>query len=208
MRRYGCKALLSHGAGATDAACTFTVNEPTIDAIVLSESERRLELATTTDPSLHSALRRAWETLRRQPDDADGEQRIRHLEQAADRARERLKRAALLFVEGQLDKAGYDLARAAAERDLGAAETELTRRRANRAPAALPPLETVLRAAGSWRAVLREGSSQDRRVVLGTLIEMVIPEHVGWNEWQARIAWTSSGEALVHLMSTVNASAA
>jgi hypothetical protein len=208
VRRYGCKALLSRGAGATDAACTFTVNEPTIDTIVLSELEGRLNVATKTDPSLHSALRRAWETLRRQPDDADGEQRIRHLEQSADRARERLKRAALLFVDSRLDKAGYDLVRAEAERDLDAADSELTRRRTDRPPATLPPLETVLRAAGNWRAVLYEGSPQERRAVLGTLIEMVVPEHGGWNSWRAQITWTSTGEALSKLTSAASVAAA
>ena len=196
VHRYGCKAILSLGAAATDQACTFTVNAPTIDAAVLAEVGPLVEAATGDSAALSAALRRAWHTLRSNRGTGERELRIQHLEQVGARARDRLKRAALLFVDEQLDKAGYDLARAEAEHDIEVAEQELRRLRVDRPPTQLPPLETITRAAGGWRKLLETGATPGRGAVLAVLIETIVPEHVGWNAWRAHIAWTPAGEAL------------
>src|SRR5205823_779353 len=102
-------------------------------------------------------VRRAWAELQTRNVQRGALRPIRQVEQVAERARERLKRAALLFVDGQLDKTGYDLARAEAEADLEATETELGRLRGARAEPDLPSIDMVLREAGGWQTIL-EGS--------------------------------------------------
>jgi len=92
---------------------------------------------------------------------------VRTLEQAAEKARARIRRLAILFADGEIDREGYDLGREQAQSDLRAAEVELTRlgQRASVTPA-LPPLAQVLKSAGNWREVLTEGSVERQREVL------------------------------------------
>ena len=63
----------------------------------------------------------------------------------------------------------------------------------------LPPLETVLRAAGGWAAALRKGDVAAQREVLVLLLERAVPRRVGYGRYEAEIAWTPLGEALVAL---------
>src|SRR5207248_9841174 len=134
--------------------------------------------------------------------------RGRGLERSAEKARERIKRLALLFADGDLDRAGYELGRGQAQTDLEASEAELARVGSLRPVPTLPPLDEVLRLAGGWRELLGSGSMATRREVLGLLIETVTPERVRYGAYRARIAWTPTGALLERLAEGAEAAAA
>ena len=98
-----------------------------------------------------SALHRAWAGLSAHDAGPDTSKRIQALEREAERARERLRNAALLLIDGGLDKAGYGLARDKAQADLSAADEELRRLRDWKPAASLPPLADVLKDARPGR---------------------------------------------------------
>ena len=169
-----------------------------MEAAVLAEVVALVDVVTATDAQLQAALRRAWRALQA-PADAEmaaAAQRSKHLEADAERARERLKRAAVLLVDGTLDKAGYELARDQAAADLDAAETELARFRSITPQASLPPLDVVLAETGGWAATLASANVAGQREILGVLVDRVIPERERWGKYRVEVVWTPLGEAL------------
>ena len=120
----------------------------------------------------------------------------RTYEQAAARAHVRIKRLALLFADGDLDREGYELGRGQAQADLAAAEDELAKLRAAAPATRLPTLEQALRQAGGWHTALISGDVERQRALLAALVERVTPERTGRGTYGAIIAWTTAGEHL------------
>ncbi|MDP9469932.1 MAG: recombinase family protein [Chloroflexota bacterium] len=197
---YECMSK-TRGANAPTRTCTFTALAPVLEELVLAEVLPLVELATGTLPSLQTALSRAWDALRNP--DGDGSslaaQRSVQLERIAQQARGRLTTAAVLFADGDLDRAGYELLREKARTDLEAAEAELGQLRVSILEPSLPPLETILGAAGGWSLALRTGGVAAQREVLATVVERVLPMRVRRGEYAVEFVWTPLGQALRHL---------
>jgi len=171
-----------------------------IDDHVTSSVAELLQTLTSTDRTMRSELQRAWKSLSRPAEDVSG--RVRLLEQMAEKARQRIRRLALLFADGDIDRLGYDEGRAEAQQDLEAVSSELDRLGHMQTPATdLPSLDEVLRSAGTWRDILETGDMHLRREVLGTLIDHVIAYRVGWRKYETEIVWTPLGEHLRALYS-------
>ena len=147
-----------------------------IDQSVLADIADALEVLTARDPRIMAALHERWNAGQR-GSEADGTgAAIRSLEQEASRARQRLTDAAVLLVDGTIDKVGYERLRDRVQADLELAEAEIARLTGIRETRpALPPLDAVLAEAGSWQRVLAEGSASLRREVLAQLIIRFTP---------------------------------
>jgi hypothetical protein len=102
------------------------------------------------DGPLKRALLEEWDRLRGDIPTRTDERRADRLQQEIERGKKRLADAAIMLVDGALDRAAYDLARARIESDLEAAVRELGRLEAGKTPVTeLPPLDVVL---ASWTA--------------------------------------------------------
>jgi site-specific DNA recombinase len=190
--RYRC---YGHTLGAGHPRCHRIVPQAPIEDVVLGAVSRLLDGLTARDHATRAALERAWKALSRPVEEAPT--RVRTLEQAAEKARDRVRRLALLFADGEIDREGYDLGREQAQTDLAASEAELERLGQLRsALPKLPPLSEVLKAVGGWREVLADGPVERRREVLGTLIGQVVAARVGRGQYEARIEWTTQGDQL------------
>jgi hypothetical protein len=130
-------------------------------------------------------LKEAWNELARPTDIGRvWAQRIAALERERTKAQTRLKEAALKLVDGDLDKAGYELVRDAAQSALVAAEEDI--RRLDAAPEReLPSLEAALAMLPSWQGALSDASVPVQRGVLRPLIE-----RVARGQYSTDIAWT------------------
>ncbi len=199
-RRYQCGAR-GRGANAENQGCLTEVMGECLDAAVLADVLPVVEGTISTVPELRTVLAWAWESLRRTGDDGADltEKRLMHLQRAADLARSRLTKAAVLFADGDLDKTGYELLRDRALADLEAAEAELDQMRVARPQPSLPQLEEVLQKAGGWVSIFREGNLSAQRDVLAVLVERVVPVRVRRGEYAAEITWTPLGDALREL---------
>jgi hypothetical protein len=168
-----------------------------VDQPVLAEVAEILEILTGRDSRVKAMLHKRWQGGRDQSK-ADGTAAmVRRLEQEADKARQRLTNAAVLLVDGTIDKAGYERLRDKAQDDLEAAETEIARLTGTReARPALPPLETVLAEAGGWQRVLEEGDTAHRREVLAQLVRTITPQRLMRDTFRVEIQWSPLGEML------------
>jgi hypothetical protein len=185
-----------NGVNAPVQPCHHSATAPIVEADVLTEVSQLLNGITTSNRDVQAALHRAWAVLSALDDGSETSKRIRTLEREAERARERLRNAALLLIDGTLDKTGYELARDKAQADLGAADEELVRLRNWKPDAGLPPLADVLQHAGNWERVLSGTDVMAQRDVLAVLIEHVLLVRTGWHAYTSQIAWTPRGEAL------------
>jgi hypothetical protein len=112
-----------------------------------------------------------------------------------------LAAAAVKLVEGELERAGYDLAKAVFERRLADAQAKIAGLRARSGPAGapeqtLPPLAEVVRQAGGWAAVLRGAETAAQREVLARLVERAVPLRERPGRYRVDITWTPLGDAL------------
>jgi hypothetical protein len=193
---YRCQA---RARGATAPACGRVVPVRVLNARVLSDVGAIIDTLDRTDPALRAALRRAWDALTRP--ECDAVPISRAAEKAAQKARDRIKRLALLYADGEIDRQGYDLGRAQAQADLDAAEAELQRLRPAATPTpAVPSLDDTLGLAGGWRDAIMTGDTERQREVLGEMIECVVPERIARGQYLARITWTSTGDHLARLV--------
>ena len=199
--RYRCSGAM-HGSASPSLGCTFTAIGPPVEMALRAEVSHLVDTVATRDATMEAALRRAWANLQARVDDGDVPRRIRQLEMDGERARERLKRAALLFVDGMLDQAGYELAREQAEADVGATEAELGRLGALQQKPALPSIDLVLRDAPGWREILERNDLDAQRDLLAKVVEHIVPERVRVGHYRVRIAWTPTGELLRQLAVT------
>ena len=193
---YRCEAHLSALDGGR-AACASDYSAAILEHIVSERVEPLLAVASG-DEALRAALRRVWKELERQhAPDPSVRSRIGQLERAAERARERLRRAGLLLVDGTLSKEDYQALRQRVERDLAGAEAEIERLRAE-GPAAptLPDLDTVLTMLGGWACAWRSAQVVEQREVISALVERVVPRKVSRGQYAVEITWTPLGKAL------------
>ncbi len=196
-RRYTCYAA-SLGAAPKPVKCRFAVNAPKLEAQALAQVGSLLDALGLgngdTGPS--HALRNAWRSLE-QP--ATDYALYRSLEQAATKARERIKRLALLFADGDLDREGYELGRQQAQTDLQAAEEALAGLSDQQVDLALPPLEEALAGLGGWAGALEGGGVAAQRDVFGLLIERLEIARLSFGRFELRIIWSPVGQALAKL---------
>jgi hypothetical protein len=121
------------------------------------------------------------------------------MEAVAEKARERIKRLALLFADGDIDREGYDLGRAQAQTDLHAAEAALADLAPRRTASPLPSLDSVLRDVGGWVIALRDGDVVSQRDILRLLVDHLNVERHGWGKFKLQITWTPLAEGLAQL---------
>ena len=186
--RYRC-------SGHINGACHTVVTTDKLDATVLAEVERLINGATD-DAEFRAALRKAWAKLSAPAVTSEAATCIMALEREADKARQRLTNAAVLLVDGTIDKAGYELLRDKAQADLDAAERERATLSDVPTAPALPSLDVVLRDLGGWADALTGTDAVARREVLGALVDRVVPERVGWGRYLAKVTWTPLAAAL------------
>jgi hypothetical protein len=135
---------------------------------------------------------------------------VRRHEAARGRAKKHLGDAAVKLVSGELDKAGYDLAKARFEATIAEADEALARLRAEagRAKAEeLPELEDVLAVLGGWRAAVESGDVAAQRDVLAFLVQRVVPKREGPNAYTVEVVWTPAGDAVCRLAEALAAPA-
>lgn len=188
------------GAGAPVLLCRWFAGTALVDPLVREPVGALLGAVLRIDDRLQRRLEQAWERLRH-PEAGRGEGRRAAAERAAAQARERLRVAALRFVDGELDRAGYELVRERAEADLDAAGLELAAVVEPEPGAHLPPLGKVLGRAEGWVADWRSASLAEQRAVLAELVDVVVPARVGAARgpgvrYEVAIGWTALGEAL------------
>lgn len=190
---YECRSE-ERGAAPTLSSCRYSASVAKLDGLVIAEIGDLLERVDSTDPTLRSALRRAWAALSQPIEDMTT--LMRACEQAAGKARERIKRLALLFADGDIDREGYELGRAQAQADLEAAEAQRETLRPSESAVTLPSLDEVLTQVGGWRKVLADGDIPEKRDVLGALVARVLCERVGYGRFRVTLVWGDLGEHL------------
>jgi hypothetical protein len=170
-REYGCSRAPRRDADPA-AVCGVTAGAAgTLEDAALARVGDLVEAVAGADGGTLAALRRAWRARGRGPDAVGRRERLRQLDADARRAAERLVRAGRLLATGDLDAAGHEFVRAAAQTAHDDAQAALARLRADQARAAVPPLSAVRRAARVWAARLAGGRLDDRRTVLAALVD-------------------------------------
>jgi hypothetical protein len=201
---YECRSE-ERGASPTLSSRRFSASVTKLGGLVLVEIAELLDLVSNTDAVLRAALRRSWEALNRP--DSDTEAMTRTYQQVSSRARERIKRLALLFADGDIDREGYELGRAQAQSDLEAAETELATLRPTEPAEQLPGLDEVLAQVSGWREVLKDGDVIGQRDVLGVLVARVQCERIGFGRFRTTVIWSDRGERLRHVATLITSDA-
>ena len=188
------------------AECSKTVSVRVLDQAVADQIEPLLAMASG-DPQLQAALRRAWKQLQAEhAPDASVRAQIGQLERVAEKARQRLRNANLLLVDGTMSREDYADTKALVEHDLNGAEREIVRLRGTTVTTQpLPDIGTVLAELGGWSAAWRSGTVAARRDVLAALVERITPVRVGHGKYSAEIGWSALGQALLDATGTVQA---
>jgi site-specific DNA recombinase len=189
-RRYRCSAE------SPSSRCTQTVDATAVEDLALEEIGRTAD-AITNDPRVQAGLRRAWQA-RQAAGDEDHSRKIRQLEAAIERSRKRITRATELFVDGSVDKPAYDALVAKARDEASAAEKEIAdlQPTKSRAQSTLPPLESVIAAAGNWVTVLQGAHIEAQREVLAVLVDRIVPVRERPGVYRLDICFTALGDAL------------
>jgi len=195
MTVYRCSGILVAERAAIETNCLYSATAAAVDALLLAAAGALAEVAASEDKTVRAAMQAAWRRRQIPPDDGAAVW-VRQLERERDRARDRLKNAALRLVDGELDKAGYDLVRDQAQADLDAAEAAIAGTASAAPVEILPPLEQVLAEVGGWVAVVGGADVGRQRSVLGALLEQVVPVRVGYGKYAVRTTWTPLGAAL------------
>lgn len=141
-------------------------------------------------------LRQALREMAR-PDDLQSYRAARLAKFRRDAAtlREKLTRAARLFVDGDLDRGGYELMRDEAQAELIAVEAEMTALGAmpRRKPLDVAYLQTLTRNA---ERVLVSGTMEHQRMLLAELVAGIEPTRIGRGRYRIATTWTVTGTAL------------
>ena len=195
-RRYRCTGqILGAGDRGRVALCDMAFGQVGLDATVGAHLTPVLTVAGA-DPQVRAAVRQAWREIQRgQAPDPGIRARIAHLERTAQKARDRLKNAALLLVDGSLDKDGYQAVKVQAESDLERAEQEAERLRGAKTAPALPDADAALAMLDDLATAWRDGTIEARREVLAALVERIVPERVGRGQYRVEIEWTEIGRS-------------
>jgi len=175
-----------------------TATAPSLDASVIGQVAAILAAVSQADGPLRAALNREWDRLRGAGLERLDDRRVARLRAGVEQGKRRLADAAVLLIDGTLDRAGYDAARARIEADLQATGSELERLAgASAARPALPPLDVALTKLGGWDAALSNTADVEaRRRVLAEVVGRVDPVRIGHGRYEGRIAWTPLGDAL------------
>jgi hypothetical protein len=180
--------------------CSGSCGGPSLDQSVLDAVTFLVTHVATADVRMQRAIRREWDVLRGDGASTSDGKRLARLRAEVEQARKRFADAAVLPIDGMLDRAGYDAARFRIEADLMAAEAEIGRLQQVSSTPPLPDLEVVLAAAGGWAGVLDRGGVEARRRVLVELIDQVKPVRQGHGVWFGELVRTPLGEALATLV--------
>ena len=198
--RYACISKML-GAAAPKPGCEFTVTMPVVDGLLRAEVGALVEAVTTADPRRQALLERRWKAMLVPDVSRDIRVQIRREEGKVARGKQRLANASLRLIDGDLDKAGYDGAKALIERDMVAAQAELDRLRAEAGDvqASLPPWAVVVAVAGGVRAAMEAADTPLLREGLTRLIARVVPHREGRGRYRMEIDWTPLGAGLRRL---------
>jgi site-specific DNA recombinase len=183
----------------------FDVNGPKLEAQAVEQVGALLSVLDL-DRHLRTRLERVWKSLSRSRPTASDEH-VHALTQVVEKARNRIRRLALLFADGEIDREGYELGRSKAQEDMSAAEAELEQVQPNRELHKLPPLTEVLREVGGWTEALRAGDIEEQRAILGLLIENLGVERMAFGKFRLVITWTATGEALQEFLARLQEAA-
>jgi DNA invertase Pin-like site-specific DNA recombinase len=194
-------------SGMREVKCNGAVVAAPCDASVLAEVSVFVD-QISGNHHVQAALRRAWQALQHPRDGRNVAVRLKQLERQAAQARDRLTRATELYVDGNLDKDGYDGLCNKARADLNCAEAEALNMRGAAISAGLSPLDVVLGAMGGWAAALHSSDVAVCREILEKLIDRVVPVRTEWGQYSAEITWTPLGEGLRRVVAAVGESAA
>jgi site-specific DNA recombinase len=191
LRAYACE-----GRGKVGGCRRCVQPADAIDALVRAEMVALLDRLAETDGRTKAALGRAWAALQAPCEDKQVDAQRRQLERTAEQARQRLLKAAEMYVDGKLDRDAYEGVCDKARADLDAASAALQRTEPATAPPTLPPLAHVLRLAGGWSAALAAADVPMQRDILAELITQVAPVRLRRGHYRADIKWTPLGDAL------------
>lgn len=149
-------------------------------------------LAALDSPRLTAQWRR-WERTAA----LESETKVRSLQLAQvqrDLAREqqRLTDAALLLLDGTLDRAGYDRVVMRGQEVVPALEAEVRRLDVEPRARVPPSVAEIQQLRGAWRLE----DIPIRRRILGLLVAGVEVERVGFGQYEVTITWTALGETL------------
>ncbi len=190
-RRYRC------GFSEPTRLCSQTADSERIERLVLDQLCAVVD-GIASDPRVQAGLRRAWQ-VQFAPDDLDTVgSKVKRLEAEIQRARQRIKRATELLVDGTIERDAYDDLVTTARADAESADRELATidHASKRGRPRLPPLDDVVKAAGSWTTILQGGDVEAQREVLAPLVERVVAVRERPGVYRAELAWTSLGQAL------------
>jgi hypothetical protein len=176
--------------------CSGNCGGPSLDQSVLETVTQMVTHVASADARMQRSIRREWDRLRGADAVTQDGRRLARLRAEVEQARKRLADAAVLLIDGMLDRTGYDAARNRIEADLAAAEAEIGRLQQVGSTPSLPDLEVVLATAGGWAGALDRGSVEARRRVLVELIDHVKPVRHGHGVWGGDLALTPLGAAL------------
>jgi site-specific DNA recombinase len=190
---YVCRGYQDGARGKRD--CNTYVSGPLVDEVVFGTVCELL--VAVEEPNVRDAVRRAWAERERAARDDHAERRIAALEQGIQATRRRISTASVKFLDGELDRAAYDIVRVDLQAELESAEAEVARLRGRQRPAGLPAMDAVLAGVGGWARALRSAPIPARREVLGVLIDQVIPVRLGYGRYEAQVAWSPIGRALL-----------
>jgi len=190
-RQYVCEAPMLGGEARRD--CTVHVPAARFEPVVLDTVGELLDVLNQSD--VRQAVRAAWAERDRQARGGQAAKRITVLERGLDTNRRRLGEAAIKLIDGDLDRAGYDLVRTRLQCDIEDAERELADLRAQARPVLSLPADT-----------LRTSAPGPVRDALAVLVKAIVPERVARGTYEARISWTPIGLAMLDAAVQVGAS--
>ena len=198
---YGDRGTRYMCSGAVQGGCSYSIVGHTLDASVLLQIGGLVEILASHDAHQRPALRRSWDQIR-QPDDEGDLQRRREIRSAERRLTEgqrRLVAAGHRLTDGTLGARDYAALRDDLMATIDEAETTLVTLQAVKPAPALPPLDQVVKAAGSWSEIVTGADIQAQRLILGDLVERVFPARTAYATYKAEIVWTPLGRALRQL---------
>lgn len=175
--------------------CSFGVPIAQTDALVLEAVSRRLAPLLATDRAAIRAQARRWQQRAQVGPTPTAQAQQQALERTRAQAQRRLVQAATLYVDGELDRAGYDGVRLEAEATLAQVGAQLAVMPVP-APARLPELARVRTIAQAWSVLAAQGQPDEVRPVLLELLARVVPERTGFRTWAVAVEWTELGQAL------------
>lgn len=177
-RRYRCQAGLKGGAGVV--LCFADCSMGAVDQAVEQQVTMLLDgLEQSTDVLKQVEQQRATPTT-------DPAKERKAIERKADAARDRLRRAAGLLVDGALDRQGYDLLRAEIEAEIAQLGDQLAKlgSGASRADSG-----EFLRKIGGLAGAWRKADVAAKRGVLAELVSSITPIRTGRGKYDVAIQW-------------------